>query len=140
MLYKSQRIWVKQEKRTVRLLYRKGLIQKEKLKDFYWAEYHYTGKVYKKKKGNRHKYPEYMPEIHYSTFDYWGECTEHGLVSTIREGLYWEQAAPFEPDSGVYPTSTFKHRKSRLWFINYLKKLPTKVSDNKIRVVFKNRD
>jgi hypothetical protein len=80
-----------------------------------------------------------MPEIHFSTSDYWGESDEHSVVDVVLERLYWEHidTTNFDPNSyDEYPVSTFP-RMTRGQFIKYLKGLPTKVGDNKIKKVLK---
>ncbi len=123
---KDKKTWIKQEKRLVKLLYKKGFLKDFKLHDFYWAEYHRSGRLYRSYKNNR--FTEYYPEIHYCTVDYWGEGDEYPIVSTIKEGLYWSGV-----DDG-YPKSTFKHYHRRK-LIKYLNSLPTVISDNKINEI-----
>jgi hypothetical protein len=141
---KIKRRWIKEEKRIVELLYKKGFIKGEfKLEDLYWASYHwYNKKCYNTKSnfydGRRYRSPVYMPEIHYSTTDYWGETDEHGIVDCVLEMLHWEHidTTNWDSDSGEYPISTFP-KMTRCQFIKYLKGLPTKVGDNKIKKVLK---
>jgi hypothetical protein len=142
---KIKRQWIKEEKRIVELLYRKGFIKGEwKLDDLYWAEFHwYQRKCYKTKynsyDGKRYRFPVYMPEIHFMTTDYWGESDEHSIVDSIKQTLWWEHidTKNWDETSGEYPESTFPNM-NRRQFIQYLKKLPTKVGDNKINKILKN--
>jgi hypothetical protein len=136
---KIKRQWVKEEKRIVSLLYRKGLLKDFKITDFYWAEYHwFRSRKYKSKTisydGKRYSYPIYLPEVHYCTTDYWGESDEHSIIGTILDHLHWGNIDDenWDPTSGEYPKSTFNWSMSRRQFIKYLEKLPTKVSDRKI--------
>lgn len=136
---KIKRRWIKEEKRIVYLLYRKGFIKGEyNLDALYWEEYHRIKKTYKSSNG-KYKWSIYMPEIHFTTSDYWGEFDEHSIVDSIKETLYWEHidTTDWDEDSGEYPKSTFRNM-NRRQFIQYLKKLPTKVGDNKINKVLKN--
>lgn len=135
---KIKRQWIKEEKQIVYLLYRKGLLEDFKLTDFYWAEFHRLKKHYRSK-NRKYKYSVYMPEIHFCTTDYWGESDEHSIVDSVRQTLYWENidTTDWDVDSGEYPKSTFRNI-GRRQFIQYLKKLPTKVGDNKINKVLKN--
>jgi hypothetical protein len=140
---KIKRRWVKEEKQIVYLLYRKGFIVKWKLSDLYWESYHwYNRKYYKSKKytsdGKKYRYGIYMPEVHFCTVDYWGESDEHSLVDSVLEGLYWEHidTKNWDSDSGEYPQSTFP-RMDRKQLIHYLKKLPTKINNNKINKIIK---
>lgn len=140
---KEQRLWVKQEKRIVTLMYQKGLITGKgrdlfyefKLEDLYWAEYKWLRKKKYKSKGG-YKYPLYMPEIHFGTVDYWGECDEHSLVDNLIDSLYWEHVdyETWDETSGEFPKSKFP-RLNRVQLIKYLKGLPTKINDNKIRKI-----
>ena len=142
---KIKRRWIKEEKQIVELLYKKGFIKGEfKLEDLYWESYNwFNKKCYKTKPnpydGKRYIFPIYMPEIHFSTSDYWGESDEHSVVDVVLERLYWEHidTTNFDPNSyDEYPKSTFP-KMTRGQFIKYLKDLPTKVGDNKIKKVLK---
>jgi len=137
---KAKRLWIKQEKRTVKLLYRKGLIDSDiKIKDLYWAEYHTTKKTYRSK-NKKYKFTEYMPQVFFGTSDYWGEWNDHSIVDNVLNGLYWQYAIPSDTDNGDYPKSTFNY-KGRQWFIDYLNKLPTINFDNKINKLLRiNRE
>jgi len=142
---KIKRRWIKEEKRIVELLYKKGFIKGEwKLEDLYWESYHwYNRKLYKSMRcdynGKKYRFPVYMPEIHFCTTDYWGESDEHSVVGTVLETLYWGHidTTNWDSDSGEYPQSTFP-RMTRNQFIKYLKSLPTKVGDNKINKLLKS--
>jgi hypothetical protein len=140
---KQKRLWIKQEKRIVRLLYRKGLLSDFKVSDFYWAEYHWSNKKKYRSKHSKYRYPVYMPEVHYGTTDYWGESDEHSIVDNILQSLFWENIdnENWDSTSGEWPKSTFP-RMNREQFIKYLSKLPTKVNNNKIKKVLKiqNKD
>jgi hypothetical protein len=142
---KIKRRWIKEEKQIVELLYKKGFIKGEfKLEDLYWESYNwFNKKCYKTKPnpydGKRYRFPIYMPAIHFSTSDYWGESDEHSVVDVVLERLYWEHidTTNFDPNSyDEYPKSTFP-KMTRGQFIKYLKGLPTKVGDNKIKKVLK---
>lgn len=131
---KIKRQWIKEEKRIVSLLYRKGLLKDFKITDFYWAEYHWFRSRKYKSKRTKYSFPIYLPEVHYCTTDYWGESDEHSIVSTILDHLYWSNIDEenFDPTSGEWLKSTFNKRMTRKQFIKYLEKLPTKVSDRKL--------
>lgn len=134
---KIKRRWIKEEKQLVYLLYRKGLLKDFKLKDLYWAEHNWHNrKHYKSSDGYR--WPLYMPEIHFSTTDYWGEGDEHSIVENVIQHLYWEHidTTNWDSDSGKYPPSTFP-KMTRGQFIKYLKKMPTKVGDKHINKILK---
>ena len=143
MTPKIKRGWIKQEKRIVSLLYRKGFLKDFKVEDLYWAEYHWHNKkTYKSRTNTYHgkgyRFPLYMPEVHYCTTDYWGESDEHSIVSHVLDMLHWQHidTTDWSPDSGEWPKSTFK-RMGRNQFIKYLEQLPTVVPDNKINKVLR---
>lgn len=132
--------FIKQEKRIVKLLYKKGMLDNFKLEELYWASYLKTGKKYwYGSKGKTYRWPEFYPEVYYSTSDYWGECDEHSVVEHIQQTLYWTHIDErnWNPNNGEMPKSLFKYYgiRYRKNFINYLESLPTKRSDNKIRKV-----
>ena len=138
---KENRLWVKQEKRIVKLLYRKGLLNDFKVSDFYWAEYRWMNRKKYKSKYSEYRFPIYKPEVHYMTTDYWGESDEHGIVDTIIGHFYWSNVDEenWDSTSGEYPQSTFP-KMTREQFIKYLDKLPTKVKDNKINKILKTQN
>jgi len=146
MTVKIKRRWVKQEKRIVRLMYKKGLLSEFNINDLYWAEYYWVRKKTYKTRAHhygdkRYRFPVYMPEVHYWTTDYWGESDEHSVVDHVLEMLYWENVDTdnWDSDSGSYPQSTFNRRMGRPQLIKWLNKLPTKVHDNKIKKILRNR-
>jgi hypothetical protein len=141
-MYKSKKLWIKQEKRIVKLLYKKGLLKSFKLSDFYWAEYTwFNKKCYHYKNAysdKKYRSPLYMPEVHFMTTDYWGGSDEQSITSTIKDLLYWENidVDNWDETTGEYPKSTFP-KMNRRDFIKYLEKLPTVIPDNKINKVIK---
>lgn len=129
---KAIRIFKKQEKRIVKLLYKKGLIDID-LKELYWSEY----KPYKSRRRRgktEYSFQRSYPEVHFSQVDYWGECDEFGLVDKVLEELYWDNVEKENMPDFDYPESKFKY-KGRQWFIEYLSKLPTVKFDSKINQV-----
>ena len=80
---KSNRVWNKQEKQIVRLLYRKGLLSN--MPNLYWASYRETGKRYKNK-GSSFIWRGYLDEVYYCTWNYWGECDEQKvfLIASLK--------------------------------------------------------
>lgn len=135
---KVKRKWVKEEKQIVYLLYRKGLLEDFKIKDFYWAEYYWRNKKKYKSSEGKYSWPVYMPEVHFCTTDYWGESGVHSIVDSVLQQLHWEHidTSNWDSDSGEYPPSRFP-KMGRSQFIKYLKKLPTKVNNNKIKKVLR---
>lgn len=139
-MYKKIKVWKKQEKRIVKLLYKKGLLERYNfpLKEFYWENY----KKYKKpnrKNKNGYKWMKYFPEVYFSVVDYWGEVDEYSLIDNILNEFYWKYAKESPEDcDGVWPKSDFNY-KGRKWFIEYLKKLPTVKNDSGINKVLNFR-
>ena len=135
---KINRVWNKQEKRIVRLLYRKGFDMD--LSNLYWASYKETGKKYRHK-GSTFNFSGYRDEVYFCIQDYWGECEEHSLVDTFIEMTAWENI----PDDvlkncgdmcEVYSRSNFQY-KGRKWLIKYLSALPTVRCDSKINKILR---
>lgn len=132
---KDIKLFVKQEKRIVKLLYRKGFIDPKDINILYWEEYKRVGT----------KSPvRFYPEIHFSVRDYWGEIDEYGLVDDNLQGLYFANKINDEEDDSGWPISTFKYSgvnrytaAYRNWVIQYLTVLPTKRNDSKINKVLK---
>lgn len=112
------RIHIKQEKQIVQLLYKKGILNKKEVESLYWAEYRHLTRPRKSKE--KYRLSIYLPELHFCTYDYWGEADETSIVS-------WKTG------------SNFTRTKSRRKIIQSLKCLPTIVFDNKIREVLVRR-
>lgn len=137
---KTNRVWNKQEKRIVKLLYRKGF--DIDLSNLYWASYKKTGKKYRHK-GSTFSYPGYRDEVYFCTWDYWGECYEHSLVDSFIEMTTWGNI----PDDvlkncddmwKVYSLSNSRY-KDRKRLIKYLSALPTVRCDSKINKILRVR-
>jgi hypothetical protein len=142
---KIKRTWIKEEKRLVYLLYRKGFIKGQwKFRDLYWQEHHWHNrKCYKTKHnlydGRRYRYPVYMPEVHFCTSDYWGESDEHSIVNAVRQELIWKgmETIAWDEDWGDVGSKSKFSKMTRGQFIKYLMGLPNKVSDKKINKLLK---
>lgn len=135
---KINRVWNKQEKRIVRLLYRKGF--DVDLSNLYWASYKETGKKYKPK-GSTFSSLGYRDEVYFCIWDYWGECEEHSLVDTFIEMMAWENIPAdvlknCDDMCDVYSRSNFQC-KGRKWLIKYLSALPTVRCDSKINKILR---
>ncbi len=129
---KTKKIWIKQEKRIVQLLYKKGLIDLP-LNELYWNEYKTSNRYI----SGKYRFSNYLPEIHFCTTDYWGESDEHSLVDSILDSWYWEHSYTDETQQeGDYPLSNFKYR-GRRWLIKHLKEFKSVNSDNKINRLLK---
>lgn len=142
---KTNRVWVKQEKQIVKLLYKKGFLDTLnpiEIEDLYWAEFKRDTKKYKLKDGT--KWLNHLPEIYFCTCDYWGEYDEHAVVDNIIENLIWdgisENTLAENSQCNCIWLSKFKY-KGRRWFIKYLKSLPTKRCDCQInKILYYNQD
>jgi hypothetical protein len=123
---KIKRKWIKQEKQIVRLLYRKGFLLDYKIDELYWESYKWS---------KRAKY--YLPEIHSSSSDYFGEVNEYPLV----DSCLWSIAVDNAPDGWDFEEDGFYispySKLSRGNLIKSLKKLPTKINNNKINKILK---
>lgn len=123
--------WIKDEKRIIKLMYRKGLLDFD-IDELYWESYHPSKYKYDVSYG---RIPtEYYPEVHFSQIDYWGECDEYGVSDTVQEGLYWDNIIGEVHDYDGIPPSTYK-KKTRKDLIVYLSGLPTVINDSKINKV-----
>lgn len=135
---KINRVWNKQEKRIVRLLYRKGF--DIDLSNLYWVSYKKTGKKYRCN-GSTFSSLGYRDEVYFCIKDYWGEYEEHSLVDVFIEMKTWENIPAdvlknCDHMSEVYSLSNFQY-KSRKWLIKYLSALPTVRCDSKINKILK---
>jgi hypothetical protein len=82
---------IKEDKRIIILLYRKGeLAFLDDIKDLYWEYYKHIGTS---PKGKRRNYSRlmYLGEIYFSTTDYFSEEAEHGVVDMHLEHKFWEE-------------------------------------------------
>jgi hypothetical protein len=127
---KDLRKWVKDEKRLIKLLYRKGfLVGQLDIKGLYWSAYKTNGKRYKH---GKYRFSVYLPELHYCTCDYWGECDEWPVTRDILDNFFWNKInEDWDADTGDWPTSTTKV-KSRKDLLLHLNTLPTVFHDSKI--------
>jgi hypothetical protein len=138
--FKVVRAWKKQEKRIVLLLYRKGLLSIP-IENLYWAEYTRYGKKFRSKY-SKIKWECFLPEIYYSTWDYWSGCNEHPLVDDIIDRLIYNGIPEGILEKYGYDYSramrysSFQY-KGRKWFIKYLSSLPTVRKDSKINKFLK---
>lgn len=136
--FKALRPWVKQEKRIVKLMYRKGLIDVD-INDLYWEAYRRYGGKY-----NHSSNVIYYPEIHFAVVDYWNEVDEIPLVSSFVEQRIWEgvpddklsKLCQLSEEKNLMSATTFKC-KSRRWLMKWLKSQPNVRCDNKINKILK---
>lgn len=124
---KESRLYKKQEKRIVQLMYRKGIIDDLGIKldsiifDGGLHRVIVDGKYYYKK----------LPMLFYETCDYWGECDQHEvvdyLIDNIEDDWYYSEDAYLKGAKFKSP--------SRPKIIEYLSSLKTKRHDSKINKV-----
>lgn len=133
---KQIRKWIKEEKRIIKLMYQKGLLDKiDSLDAFYFAEYKHTSKRYK---SGKYRWYVYLPEIHFCTRDYWGEYDEHGVIDTLLQDIHWEGyiGPEFNEDGTLSKDEEFTSKwLKRSEIIPYLKSLPTIKKDCKINKI-----
>lgn len=118
-MYKIARVHKKKEKRLVRLALKSGLVDEEKFKGLYWAEFHCFGMTKRKRDGWRNF--KYLTELYYDTTDYWGEGSEHSITSEIHDLVYWTDVVYNESTGKVIGPNTNLKLKG---IIQYLKSLP----------------
>ena len=130
------RKFIKEEKRIVKLCYQKGLLDDWKLTALYWNEYREGNKG--RRRNCDYKFSDRLPELHFSSIDYFGECDEHSVVDAILDGLFWKHSYTDGVDEYNMPDikSTFRYG-GRLPFISYLKALPTKKRDSKVNSILR---
>lgn len=123
---------IKNEKRILKLLYRKGLLDEFMDLGIHWAAY---------KEFNQRKYWKrlYYIELYFWTTDYWGESDEHSLIWRVIENHVIDSKQNFGDDDDI---NNYLHR----WWqkhntfnkiIGYLKSLPTKRGDSGINKFLK---
>lgn len=127
---KIVRKFVKDEKRILKLMYKKGLLNKYKIDELYWDNRVSIGHgiKYKSPLIEDGYYWSYClaPELIFMIPDYWGECDEYSLIDDVLERLFWDNIIDEYADE---PESTF-NCKGRTWLIKYLSSLPNKMNKN----------
>ena len=114
---------LKDEKRILKLMYQKGVINDlgVNLKYCGW-EYSKGAKRLRKRKGKReYSHKEYLPELHVFETDYWGESDSYSIVSRYKEVLYWN-GMKSDDDYNSYKGQSFNNSK----LIKYLSTISTK--------------
>lgn len=146
---KEARKWVKEEKRIFRLLFRTGILlhhgpdtRGQSLDEFYYWQGYRRARIRKRKHGQKYRHAIYLPEIHYSTTDYFGEADEYAIIPRVIDYLYWGSVSKdweYDSESGAWPPSEFKYR-GRKWFIGWLEKQPVINISTKVNRVLKIRN
>jgi hypothetical protein len=117
----------KEERLIVKLALRKGLINKDKANELAWQEFTQACKSRTPRKltnGNNYRPKLYYPELMYTTFDYWGEGSEHSVVGDINYHYFLIQN-PIDEETGHFHTPEGKFNKvTRIGLIKWLRSLP----------------
>ncbi len=120
---KIVRKWIKEEKRIVKLLYRKGLLNYciDNINELYWSSY------------VDHVKKTYLPEIYYSTKEYDGEYDEYSIVEISIDRILYKYD---DSNEELKCLVNFCYKKdNRNLFITHLKSLPTIRNDHKINKI-----
>jgi hypothetical protein len=120
---------LKDEKRILKLMYRKGIFKllDINIESLCW-EYLCRGKRLRKREGKRkYSYNEYLPELHTYYSDYWGDGDSKSVIDSFKDYLFWENAKSFNENGFPLDTKYFKSDE----LIKYLSELPTKIHDSK---------
>lgn len=125
-LYIKQHL--KNEKRALKLMYRKGMFEilGIKLKDLAW-ECLLKGKRGRKRK-RKYGFIDWLPELHSYSCDYWGEWDSISVVTSMKEYFHWKLSTGTDEQSGR-PTGSKYFTTPEL--IKHLNSLPTKKHDSK---------
>jgi len=125
---------LKDEKRILKLMYRKGIFEllKININSVSW-EYLLRGRKGRRGKG-RSKYGirQYIPELHTFWTDYWGEGDSCSVIENFKNHLHWEGCG--EVDEVGFPTSKYPTKE---YLFKYLKSLPTIKNDSKFNIVLR---
>jgi hypothetical protein len=113
---------IKEDKRIIILLYRKGkLALLCDINQLYWESYNFIG-ISPKGKHPKYRRLMYLAEIHFSTTDYFGETDEHAVVDMHLEYKFWEHAGEDWADMFEITASIRNYNRKQL--IRDLKSLP----------------
>lgn len=80
---------LKSEKRILKLLYRKGIINKSDFKNLEWCYYLHGKRIRNRRNKNKYHYVDYLPELCQWSTDYWGESDTHSWTSYFHSIIYW---------------------------------------------------
>ncbi|MDH6308093.1 hypothetical protein M2451_002612 [Dysgonomonas sp. PFB1-18] len=123
---------IKRDKRMLRLLYRKGLLDA-------WMDSHIHWAAYRSFNNRFNKNHLYHIEPYYWIEDYWGEGDERELISDVIDNHIWETLNPKDEHFNV-EREFYKWHKEHSSFkkmMNYLHSLPTKRRDSGINKYLK---
>lgn len=121
------RTHLKNEKRALKLMYRKGMFEilGIELKDLAW-ECLLKGKRGRKRK-RKYGFIDWLPELHSYSCDYWGEWDSISVVTSMKDYFHWELSDEIDEIYG-YPKGKYF---TTLQLIKHLSLLPTKKHDSK---------
>jgi hypothetical protein len=125
---------IKDEKRILKLMYKKGIINElvNDIEDCGWA-YLLKGNRQRSRNGSFNFY-DYLPEFHLHTTDYWGDGDSRSLVNVFRENIMMANA-DFCVVKGLIKVN--KSVEDAKGLIKYLNSLPTTIRDNKFNKYLK---
>lgn len=132
---KKYLLYKKQEKRIVKLMYRKGLIDDLDFDNLYFIEdekYKWiNGKCYKKT----------FPKVFYGQREYWGEWDEWSVVEmVVNDIIYKEYDYDFDNMNDAIQSVNMIKNPSRQKLIKYLSGLKNKYHDSKINKILIFKD
>lgn len=125
---------IKDEKRILKLLYKKGLLDHYNFDYLGWEFLHEGKKGRRRKNKSEYSFHEYLPELHIFSVDYWGEGDSTSVVESIRDSIIMENADYCPVDGWFNINKSVVKNKG---FINYLESLPTKNNDSKFNKYLK---
>lgn len=125
---------IKDEKRILKLMYKKGIINElvNDIEDCGW-EYLLKGNRQRARNGSFNFY-DYLPEFHLYTTDYWGDGDSQALVSIFRESVMMANVEYCEVNVFSNVNKSVRNAKG---LIKYLNSLPTIINDNKFNKYLK---
>lgn len=127
------RTHLKNEKRVLKLMYRKGMFEvlgiKINLLDW---ECLLKGKR-GRKRNKKYNFHDWLPELHSYSCDYWGEWDSHSVVSSMKDYFHWELSEEIDKNYGFPKGKYF----TTLELIKHLNLLPTKKHNSKFNSLLK---
>jgi hypothetical protein len=105
---------IKEDKRIIILLYRKGkLALLCDINQLYWESYNFIS-ISPKGKHRKYRRLMYLAEIHFSTTDYFGETDEHAVIDRHLEYKFWEDAGEDWDGMNEIPASIRNYTRKQL--------------------------
>jgi len=132
---------LKDEKRILKLMYKKGIFEQLgiKLDNLGWEYLLYGKRKRRRKDKNKYAFRECLPELHEFTQDYWGEGDSHSVVGILKDNIYFGSTDIYDYDEDGFPINSKFPKTNDV--INYLLKLPTVNNDSKFnRFLKRNKE